>query len=89
MKSFLTVAMVVTMASGAMAQTDFKPTAQDKFVPAGAKPELVFSDGEFTEGPVLAADGAILFSDIGNRILRFDPKIGQTGVFREPSGRAN
>jgi gluconolactonase len=30
-----------------------------------------------------------LFSDIGNRILRFDPKTGKTKVFREPSGRAN
>jgi gluconolactonase len=37
----------------------------------------------------MAADGSILFSDIGNRILRFDPKSGKTTVFREPSGRAN
>jgi gluconolactonase len=35
------------------------------------------------------ADGSILFSDIGNRILRFDPKTGKTTVFRQPSGRAN
>ena len=34
-------------------------------------------------------DGSILFSDIGNRIMRFDPKTGKTTVFREPSGRAN
>ena len=34
-------------------------------------------------------DGSILFSDIGNRIMRFDPKTGKTNVFREPSGRAN
>jgi gluconolactonase len=55
----------------------------------GAKVEKVWGDGEFTEGGALAADGSILFSDIGNRIMRFDPKTGQTTVFREPSGRAN
>ncbi len=56
---------------------------------SGAKLEKVFGDGEFTEGGAMAEDGSILFSDIGNRILRFDPKSGKTTVFREPSGRAN
>ncbi|MGO9471129.1 MAG: SMP-30/gluconolactonase/LRE family protein [Isosphaeraceae bacterium] len=55
----------------------------------GAKLEKVWSEGEFTEGGALAEDGSILFSDIGNRIMRFDPKTGKTTVFREPSGRAN
>src|SRR5262249_50007567 len=55
----------------------------------GAKLEKVFGDAEFTEGGALAQDGSILFSDIGNRILRFDPKTERTTVFREPSGRAN
>ncbi|MEO6809515.1 MAG: SMP-30/gluconolactonase/LRE family protein, partial [Isosphaeraceae bacterium] len=36
-----------------------------------------------------ALDGAILFSDIGNRIMRFDPGSKQVNVFREPGGRAN
>ena len=58
-------------------------------VAPGAKLEKVFGEGEFTEGGALAGDGSILFSDIGNRILRFDPKTGRTTVFREPSGRAN
>jgi len=55
----------------------------------GAKLEKLWGDGEFTEGGALADDGAILFSDIGNRIMRFDPKTGKTTVFREPSGRSN
>ncbi len=55
----------------------------------GAKLEKVWGDGEFTEGGALAEDGSILFSDIGNRIMRFDPKTAKTSVFREPSGRAN
>jgi gluconolactonase len=55
----------------------------------GAKLEKVFGEGEFTEGGAMDVDGSILFSDIGNRILRYDPKTGKTTVFREPSGRAN
>jgi len=72
-----------------IAADDFRPAAQDKIVPAGAKLELVWGEGEFTEGPALAADGSILFSDIGESIYRYDPKTGKTVLFRRPSGRAN
>jgi gluconolactonase len=58
-------------------------------IASDAKMEKVFGEGEFTEGGAMDADGSILFSDIGNRILRYDPKTGKTTVFREPSGRAN
>jgi gluconolactonase len=64
------------------------PGSADVIVP-GAKLEKVWGEGAFTEGGALDQDGTILFSDIGNRILRFDPKSGLTTVFREPSGRAN
>jgi gluconolactonase len=46
-------------------------------------------EGEFTEGPAPAADGALLFSDIGNRIMKYDPQTKAVSVFREPSGKAN
>jgi sugar lactone lactonase YvrE len=68
---------------------DFRPTAQDEIVPSGAQVEMLWDEGEFTEGPAPAADGSILFSDIGNRIMRFDPATAVTSVFRDPSGRAN
>jgi gluconolactonase len=55
----------------------------------GATLEKVWGEGAFTEGGAQDTDGSILFSDIGNRIMRFDPKTGKTKVFREPSGRAN
>jgi gluconolactonase len=58
-------------------------------VAPGAALEKVWSEGTFTEGGALDRDGSILFSDIGDRIMRFDPKSGKTTVFREPSGRAN
>jgi gluconolactonase len=57
--------------------------------PPGAKLEKLWSEGMFTEGGALAENGAVLFSDIGNRIMRFDPQTGKTTVFRDPSGRAN
>lgn len=57
--------------------------------PPGAKLEKLWSEGSFTEGGALAGDGAILFSDIGDRIMRFDPGTKKITVFREPSGRAN
>jgi gluconolactonase len=63
--------------------------AENPVVPDGAKLEKVWGDGEFTEGPAYGPDGRVYFSDIGNRILAFDPRTGRTAVYREPSGRAN
>lgn len=58
-------------------------------IPAGAKLEKLWSEGEFTEGPAQGPDGCIYFSDIGNRIMKFNPATRQTSEYRHPSGRAN
>lgn len=63
--------------------------AQETIVPPGAQLEKLWSDGELTEGPAQGPDGCIYFSDIGNRIMKFDLKTGKTTEFRNPSGRAN
>jgi len=63
--------------------------ASSPVVEPSAKLEKLWGEGEFTEGGALAADGSILFSDIGDRIMRFDPKTGETTVFRDHGGRAN
>jgi len=55
----------------------------------GATLEKLWGEGEFTEGGAMAEDGSILFSDIGDRIMKYDPGTGKATVFREPSGRAN
>lgn len=61
----------------------------DAVVAPGATLEKLWGEGSFTEGGALAEDGSILFSDIGDRIMRFDPKTKKTTAFRDPSGRAN
>jgi gluconolactonase len=69
----------------------FAPLRADTadFVASDAKLEKLWGEGEFTEGPCLGPDGCIYFSDIGNRIMKFDPETKMTTVFRDPSGRAN
>jgi gluconolactonase len=77
------MALLLAAWSGTLAQE-----RADVIAPGGTV-EKLWGDGSFTEGGALAADGSILFSDIGNRIMRFDPDTGKATVFREPSGRAN
>src|SRR3954463_8849027 len=67
----------------------------DDVVPAGARPELLWNEGEFTEGVAPAKDGLVYFSDIGiggkspGRIMKFDPKTGKTAVHVAASGQSN
>lgn len=69
------------------AAAEVKPA--EPIVPANSKLELLWGEGEFTEGPALAPDGSIFFSDIGTSIHRYDPQSGKTELFRKPSGRSN
>lgn len=73
-------------------------TGDGTIFPAGAKLELLFSGGVLTEGAAAALDGKIYFSDItftavsgmqAGHIMVFDPKTGQTSVYRSPSGMSN
>jgi gluconolactonase len=75
-----------------------KPTG-DAIVPDGATLELLFTrslpiNGGLTEGPCVAPDGRIYFSDIPEgkdkgKIMRFDPKTKKTDVFVDDSGKSN
>lgn len=67
----------------------FQPTQQEKHFSADSKWNLAWGEGEFTEGPAVAQDGSVFFSDLGNRILKYDPQTGSTKVFRDPSRRSN
>src|SRR5580765_635985 len=71
----------------------------DTIVSPDAKLELLFTrsapiTGGLTEGPAVAPDGSIYFSDIpfaGGKgmILRFDPRTKKTTVFTDDSHKAN
>jgi gluconolactonase len=61
----------------------------EAIVPRDAKLEKLWGEGEFTEGPAYGPDRCIYFSDIGNRIMKYDPQTGKTTEYRKPSGRAN
>lgn len=64
--------------------------AADPVVPADPKVELVQGGFKFTEGPALAQDGRIFFTDIpNNRIHVHDPASGKVSVHRENTGGAN
>lgn len=60
--------------------------------------EDVYSDAHFTEGPTVAPDGKVYFSDItfthqadmqAGHIMRYDPETNDTSVYRSPSGMSN
>jgi len=88
MRAFL-AGTLLACAGCATGPREFTPAAQNRIVPPGYSLELLWNEGEFTEGPARAPDGGICFSDIGDRIMKFEPKTGRTTVFRDPSGKAN
>src|SRR4051812_12482452 len=74
-------------------------TGDPAIVSPDAKIEVLFNrtakiNGGLTEGPAVAPDGSIYFSDIPfgkdkGMILRFDPKTKKTTVFTDDSGKSN
>ena len=94
MQRLATIALAL-VASTAFAQ---EPTGDPSIIPPGAKLEVLFDGAFFSEGPAVAFDGSVYFSDItfsmesgmqAGHIWRYDPKTGQTAIFRSPSGMSN
>jgi gluconolactonase len=76
------------VAEPASLEVDRAAPGLDEVVPAGARLERVAGGFEFTEGPVWARDGALLFSSPNtNAIYRWAPA-GTVTVFRPKSGYA-
>lgn len=86
------------LVTAALAEDLPKPTG-DTIVAPDARLELLFTrsakiQGGLTEGPAVAPDGSIYFSDIPvgadkGLIMRFDPQTRQTTVFSADSGKSN
>jgi gluconolactonase len=93
------IALFILAACGAPSPPPQEPPAAAAVVPEDAKLEKVFTrslpiNGGLTEGPAVAPDGTIYFSDIPfgsdkGKIMRFDPKTSETSVFAEDSGKSN
>ncbi len=75
-----------------------KPVGDPTIISPDAELELLFSGAFFAEGPAVARDGSVYFSDItftfksdmqAGRIWKYNPETGTTKVFRSPSGMSN
>ena len=65
------------------------PSADMLSEPAAFREVAVATTVAFTEGPTVAEDGTVYFTDLGNnRIMRLSTD-GQLSTFRQPSHRAN
>ncbi len=94
----LSIVLCAMVTSGVSAAELPKPSGETIVAPE-AKLELLFTRsadirGGLTEGPAVAPDGSIYFSDIPvgkdkGMILRFDPKTKRTTVFSDDSHKSN
>jgi gluconolactonase len=85
--------------AGVVAAAELPKPSGESIVSPDAKLELLFTrtapiQGGLTEGPAVAPDGSIYFSDIPfgkdkGMILRFDPKTRKTTVFADDSHKSN
>jgi gluconolactonase len=99
MRSLLSAIVCLSLVPSLPAADAPKPSGSDQIVDPNAKLELLFTrsapiKGGLTEGPAVAPDGSIYFSDIPfgkdkGMILRFDPKTKQTTVFTADSKKSN
>ena len=90
--------VLMSHVSFVLAEDLAKPTGES-IVSPDAKLEHLFTrsakiEGGLTEGPAVAPDGAVYFSDIPfgkdhGKIMKFDPTTKQTTVFAEDSGKSN
>ena len=85
----------LVLGTGPLIADELSPTGDPRILPAKARCELLWNEGEFTEGVAVAKDGKVYFSDIAimaknpGRIMQFDPATGKTDVYVADSGQSN
>jgi gluconolactonase len=95
-----TIGGALLLAAGAWADDHElpAPSGNPDIISKDARIEVVFDGAFFTEGPAVALDGSVYFSDItfsgvsgmqAGHIWRHAPMTGETAVFRSPSGMSN
>ena len=96
---YLALFVICFATAGVAADEPLWPSGSLEFIDPHAKLELLYTrtaniKGGLTEGPAVAPDGSIYFSDIANGpdkglIVRFDPKTKKTSIFTDDSGKSN
>ena len=94
--------MVLLISSPIYAQDISPPSGDPAYISPDARLETLFNSGlALTESPAEGPDGMIYFSDItfsfaateagmeAGHIWRYNPKTGETAMFRSPSGMSN
>ena len=91
-------ALALALCAGAAFAQDLTPKCDKSIISEDARLEVLFDGAVFSEGPTVAPDGSVYFSDItltsgsdmqAGHIWRYDPKTGETTIFRSPSGMSN
>ena len=94
--------MVLLISSPIFAQDVSPPSGDPAYISPDARLQTLFNDGlALTESPAEGPDGIIYFSDLtftsaateagweAGHIWRYNPKTGETAMFRSPSGMSN
>jgi len=92
---FLALVLMVTLSFDGAAD-ERQVSGDPRIIPSGATLETLWEEGGFTEGAAAALDSTIYFSDFGQpfdsrpaRIMRFDPRNGETSIHAADSRMAN
>jgi gluconolactonase len=103
MKTWLRITVALTIASSAAGRSNLPAQVaeppENPIFPGGAKLELLHTrqvklNSGLTEGPAVAPDGNIYFTDMpfgkdDGMILRFDPRTRQTTIFTDRAYKSN
>ncbi|RKN80048.1 SMP-30/gluconolactonase/LRE family protein [Ulvibacterium marinum] len=82
-KQYFTILVLLVLGVHGKAQ-------ENNLVAEGAELTLVAEDYDFTEGPALAPNGDVYFTDQPNdRILKWDATTNSVETYLQPSGRSN
>ena len=87
--------LLVSISQTTAAELLIKPTGDKTILPANAKLEEIWNEGEFTEGVAVNSKGIVYFSDIAfdpkekGRILRYEPTSEKVTVHSPDSGKSN
>ena len=97
--TILALSAILAACVPALAVEGLPPPEGDAIVSPDARFELLFTrpeegEGGLTEGPAVAPDGSVYFSDIRRgrnpgRIYRYDPRTGEVELFAPDSHKSN